>query len=145
MLVMGLIYLPGSSRCLKLGNTLSIHLILNWVSLEKMLESTSNCWSKEWFRSTLPKYMNTVTNWRTVTLELFITNKKGPALAVELKKKYFNFEEKNILKKKYVGKKIILEKLFLVYVTPRVPMGSWKISQFGPAVWPVITNIYTNI
>ena len=128
MLVMGLIYLPGSSRCLKLGNTLSIHLILNWVSLEKMLESTSNCWSKEWFRSTLPKYMNTVTNWRTVTLELFITNKKGPALAVELKKNILILKKKTF-KKKYVGKKIILEKLFLVYVTPRVPMGSLKKSS----------------
>ena len=33
----------------------------------------------------------------------------------------------------------------LTYVTFWVLKGSLKNSQFGPAVWPAIANIYTNI
>ena len=34
----------------------------------------------------------------------------------------------------------------LAYVTPMVSIGSLKnVIQFGPAVWPAIANIYTNI
>ena len=36
--------------------------------------------------------------------------------------------------------------IFLAFVTPGAPMGSLKkFSPFGPAVWPAIGNIYTNV
>ena len=36
--------------------------------------------------------------------------------------------------------------IFLAFVTPGAPMGSLKkFSPFGPAVWPAIGKIYTNV
>ena len=53
------------------------------------------------------------------------------------------------IKKNEIKKSTVEEyekfKFFSVYGTPRVPMGSLEIvSQFGPAGWPAIADIYVN-
>ena len=71
----------------------------------------------------------------------YLIQAKVPGVARGIKKKS-NFEEKKFV----FEKKIIFENksICLAVVTPRVPMGSLKkFSQFGPAVWPAIADIYT--
>ena len=61
----------------------------------------------------------------------------------EMEEKNCKNEEEKKPKKNYFEKK---NWIFLAYVTPRPPLSVHKkFSPNGPAVWPAIGNIYTNV
>ena len=74
---------------------------------------------------------------------------EGPSVACGVFK--IEFERKKIIQEKnfIFEKKQFLKKIkfyFFKPAIPRAPMGALKnVSPFGPAVWPAIGKIYTNV